>query len=97
MTKQEVIKRIREKSGVEGLVIRKVLEAYATVVKEALLEGVNVNFRNFGTFYLKHRAAKTARNITAGTTMIIPAHDIVAFKPANEFAEEITQRTEEKA
>lgn len=94
MTKQEVIKRIREKSGIEGLVVRKVLEAYASVVKEALLEGVSVNFRNFGTFYLKHRAAKTARNITANTTMIIPPHDIVAFKPSNELAEEITKRTE---
>ena len=39
----------------------------------------------FGSFIIKRRAEKAARNITKNTTMTIPAHDIPAFKPAKIF------------
>ena len=48
-------------------------------------KGENVYLRGFGSFILKRRAEKTARNISKNTTVIIPAHDIPAFKPAKEF------------
>ncbi len=47
----------------------------------------NVFLRGFGTFTIKHRAQKTARNISKNTTMVIDAHDIPAFKPAKSFIE----------
>ena len=40
-------------------------------------------------FIIKHRAEKTARNITKNTTMVIPAHNIPAFKPAKSFVEKV--------
>ena len=45
----------------------------------------NVYLRGFGTFIVKHRAKKTARNISKNTTLVIDAHDIPAFKPAKSF------------
>lgn len=93
MTKHEVIQQVSDVSGVEQTVIRSVLDAYFQVIKHSLMEGVSINFRKFGTFYLKHRAAKTARNISLNTTIIIPAHDIAAFKPSKEFAEELMKRS----
>jgi DNA-binding protein HU-beta len=45
----------------------------------------NVFLRGFGTFHVKRRAQKTARNISKNTTMVIEAHDIPAFKPAKSF------------
>lgn len=45
----------------------------------------NVFLRGFGTFTIKHRAQKTARNISKNTTMVIAAHDFPAFKPAKSF------------
>jgi len=41
--------------------------------------------RGFGSFIVKERAQKTARNISKNTTIIIPAHNIPAFKPAKTF------------
>ena len=41
------------------------------------------------TFIIKHRADKTARNISKNTTVIIPAHDIPAFRPAKEFMDQV--------
>ena len=45
----------------------------------------NVYLRGFGSFIVKKRAQKTARNISKNTTMIIPAHNIPVFKPSEEF------------
>lgn len=42
-----------------------------------------------GSFIIKHHAEKIARNISENTTMIIPAHNTPAFKPAKEFLKEM--------
>ena len=54
-------------------------------VKGSLAKGENVYLRGFGSFIVKKRAQKTARNISKNTTIIIPAHNIPAFKPAKTF------------
>ncbi len=58
-------------------------------VKDALSEGENVYFRGFGSFIVKERAEKTGRNISKNTTIIIPAHNIPAFKPAKTFVNKV--------
>ena len=45
----------------------------------------DVFLRGFGSFIVKHRAQKTARNISKNTTIVIEAHDYPAFKPAKSF------------
>ena len=54
-------------------------------VKESLSNDENVYLRGFGSFIVKKRAQKTARNISKNTTIIIPEHNIPAFKPAKTF------------
>jgi DNA-binding protein HU-beta len=48
-----------------------------------------VYLRGFGSFIVKKRAKKTARNISKNTTIIIPAHYIPAFKPAKSFVNKV--------
>lgn len=93
MTKIEIIKSVVKQTGVDKDIVAKVIDAYASTIKSALISGNTVNFRNFGTFYLKHRAVKTARNITKNTTIIIPEHKIVAFKPAKELADTVFENS----
>jgi DNA-binding protein HU-beta len=54
-------------------------------IKDALKKGNNVYLRGFGSFVIKKRAEKTARNISKNTTIIIPAHNVPSFKPAKTF------------
>lgn len=96
MTKSDIVKGIAKRTGIEREAVLAVVEAFALEVKDALISGNNVSMRGFGTFYLKHRAEKTARNMQANTTLIVPAHDIAAFKPAKEFAVTIKDKTTEK-
>lgn len=63
MTKSEIIKAIASKKGFDRDTVSKVLEAFTGEIKTALLDGKSVSMRGFGTFYLKHRAEKTARNM----------------------------------
>lgn len=94
MTKSEIIKAIATKKGIDRDTVSQVVEAFSSEIKLALLEGKNVSMRGFGTFYLKHRAEKTARNMQSNTTIIIPEHNIAAFKPAKEFAVSVKENSQ---
>ena len=59
------------------------------VVKTSLANHEPVYLRGFGSFIIKQRAEKTARDIHKEKTIIIPAHDIPAFKPAKTFVNEV--------
>ena len=55
----------------------------------SLAKNENVYLRGFGSFIVKKRAQKTARNISKNTTIIIPEHNIPSFKPAKTFLNEV--------
>lgn len=89
MTKADIVNSISQKTGIDKPTVLNIVEAFTTSVKEALANEENVYLRGFGSFILKKRAQKTARNISKNTTIIIPEHNIPAFKPAKTFMHEI--------
>ena len=89
MTKSEIVKEISARTGIDGKAVLAVVEGFINEVKTSLEE--NVYLRGFGSFIVKKRAQKTARNISKNTTMIIPAHNIPAFKPSDEFLKMVKQ------
>ena len=89
MTKAEIVSDIAKKTGVDKTTVLNTVEAFMSTVKESLANEENVYLRGFGSFILKKRAKKTARNISKNTTIIIPEHNIPAFKPAKTFMEDI--------
>jgi Bacterial nucleoid DNA-binding protein len=58
-------------------------------IKTSLTNKNNVYLRGFGSFIVKKRAKKVARNISKNTTITIPEHNIPAFKPAKSFAAKV--------
>ena len=56
-----------------------------------MIAGNDVFLRGFGSFIIKRRAEKTARNISKNTTIKIPAHNIPAFKPAKSFVNAVKE------
>lgn len=91
MTKAEVVAEIAKTTGIEKAAVLATVEKFMEVVKDSLAHGENVYLRGFGSFIVKQRAEKTARNISKNTTVIIPAHNIPAFKPADAFKEEVAK------
>ena len=91
MTKAEIVSDIAKKTGVDKTTVLNTVEAFMSTVKESLANEENVYLRGFGSFIVKTRSQKTARNISKGTTIIIPEHKIPAFKPAKVFMEQVKQ------
>lgn len=89
MTKADIVNQVADRTGVEKQTVLNVVEGFMESVKGSMVAGENVYLRGFGTFLLKQRAEKTARNISKGTTLKIPAHKIPAFKPAKSFAAKV--------
>jgi len=89
MTKAEIVNEIAKQTGIEKVTVQTVVESFMESVKGSLAAGNPVYLRGFGSFIIKHRAQKAARNITAKTTITIPEHDVPSFKPAKVFITEL--------
>lgn len=90
MTKAEIVTKIAKKTGLDKDEVLVVLEQFMTTVKDSLVNEEPVYLRGFGSFIVKERATKTARNISKDTAIIIPAHNIPAFKPAKTFIAQVS-------
>lgn len=86
MTKADIINQISDQSGIAKKDVTIVVEAFMEEVRNSVINNESVYLRGFGTFGRKHRAQKTARNISKNTTLVIDAHDIPSFKPSKAFS-----------
>jgi len=91
MTKADIVNEISKSTGIEKVTVQKTVEAFMETLKGANVKGKNVYLRGFGSFVVKKRAKKTARNISKNTTIIIPEHFIPSFKPAKSFVTKVKE------
>jgi DNA-binding protein HU-beta len=92
MTKAEAVSRVAEKTGIQKDEVEKILESFFVTIKHSLTQAENIYIRGFGSFIIKSRAEKTARNISLKSTIIVPAHNIPFFKPSDEFINLVKNR-----
>ena len=92
MTKADIIEQIVTSTGIAKKDVSATVEAFMAIIKDSLLEKKeNVYLRGFGSFVVKHRAQKTARDISKNKTIVIDAHDFPSFKPAKSPQDGYTQ------
>jgi DNA-binding protein HU-beta len=89
MTKADIVNEISKNTGIEKVTVQKTVEAFMETIKGSLVKGKNVYLRGFGSFVVRKRAEKTARNISKNTTIIIPEHFIPSFKPSKTFTSKV--------
>lgn len=94
MTKAEIIKKISVTTGIDPKTVSVVVESFMEEVRVSLADNKeDIFLRGFGSFIVKHRAQKTARNISKNTTLVIEAHDLPAFKPSKSFTARMQGKT----
>ena len=76
MTKADIVNEISKGTGVEKAQVQQIVEAFMESIKDSLTSNKNVYLRGFGSFIVKRRAEKVARNISKNTTITIPAHNL---------------------
>ncbi|MCK9204903.1 MAG: integration host factor subunit beta [Bacteroidales bacterium] len=92
MTKADIIARIVAETGIEKPTVTAIVESMMGTMEKSMIAGNEIFLRGFGSFILKKRAPKKARNISKGTIVNIPAHMIPAFKPCKEFVAEVKEK-----
>ena len=84
MTKADLVSAVAMQTGVDKSTTQAILDAAMRDVKNAVANDEPVFLRGFGTFNNKLRAQKLARNIARNTSVLVPAHKVVTFKPSPE-------------
>lgn len=87
MTKADIVSEVAKRTGVDKAEVLACVEGFMAVVKDSLEKDENVYLRGFGSFIVKRRAAKAARDIFKNTTITVPEHNVPAFKPSKSFVE----------
>ena len=95
MTKAEIINKIARETGIDRATVRTIVEAFIKDLKDTMTQGENVYLRGFGTFKVKKKAKKVARNISRNTTTVIPEHYAPAFKPSKAFIKAVADNVKE--
>jgi len=80
VTKKELVHRIAERTGVTKVVAKEVIQSFLNSIIDELAEGNRLEFREFGVFESRERAARLAQNPRTLEKVPVPAKRIVKFK-----------------
>ena len=84
LTKAEIIELIFPEVKVTKKNIQKVLDLFFVAVKDGLLDDQTIELRGFGTFEIKMRKGRKARNPKTGERVEVEDHGVATFRPGRE-------------
>ncbi len=84
MTKADLVEQIAQQTGVSRNHTAIIVDGMLDSVCKALSEGKHLEIRGFGTFKVRERRARRARNPRSGTEVLVPAKLVPVFKPSRE-------------
>lgn len=82
MTKQEIVDSVSGATGLTKVETETVMNGIMALIIDALSKNERVELRGFGTFAVKHRLPKKARNPGTGETIYLEERYVPTFKPA---------------
>ena len=92
MLKSEIINKLNLKfKSLSISDTEKLINLFFNKISYSLHQNRNIEIRGFGSFIVKTRAEKTGRNISKNVAVVIPAHNIPAFKPSKTFVNSVKQ------
>lgn len=92
MTKADIVNEISKSTGVDKATVLSTVESFMESIMNSMKSGENVYLRGFGSFVVKKRAAKAARDIQNDKTIIIPERFVPTFKPSQQFADDLREK-----
>jgi integration host factor beta subunit len=93
MTKADIVEKISATTGLTKKDTAMVINRFFEVITEALSDGNNIEIRGFGSFKVKTRRARKARNPRTGETVDVPERQVPTFKPSKELKDIIASKT----
>jgi len=91
MTKADLVEQVA--AALESRITKRdcglVVDALLDAVKDTLVRGDHIEIRGFGTFKVRHRKARTARNPRTGEAVAVPPRVVPVFKPSSHFSSRV--------
>lgn len=94
MTKADLVEQVAEAigPGVTKKDCAMVVDGLLNAVKQALADGEHIELRGFGTFKVRKRKARMARNPRTGESVEVPARHVPVFKPSKHLRSQVAKR-----
>lgn len=85
MTKADLVDKVASGTGLTKIETEAVVEGLFTSILDCLKEGKGIEIRGFGTFKVKKKTARQARNPKTGEKVYVPEHFVPIFKFSKDF------------
>jgi integration host factor beta subunit len=84
MTKAQIVEEIVQKTGLTKKDVAEAVDQFLKAISEALASGKHLEIRGFGTFKVKNRKSRMARNPRTGEPVPVPERNVPIFKVSKE-------------
>jgi nucleoid DNA-binding protein len=84
LTKAEIVEEVNEKLGLTKKDIARIIDLFFEIIKDGLKDGKHIELRGFGTFEVKTREEREARNPKTGESVVVPKRRVPYFRPGKE-------------
>tara|TARA_B100000315_G_scaffold6557_1_gene6630 strand:+ start:519 stop:806 length:288 start_codon:yes stop_codon:yes gene_type:complete len=91
MTKQEIVNTVSEATGLTKVETDTVMNGIMSTIVDSLANNERVELRGFGTFGVKHRMPKKARNPGTGEAIYLPERYVPTFKPSKNMRQRVNE------
>jgi nucleoid DNA-binding protein len=95
MTKADLVEELSARTGISRNQTAVIVDQLLDAVARALSEGKHLEIRGFGTFKVRERRARRARNPRSGSEVMVPAKLVPIFKPSKELRSAVMEDTPE--
>ncbi len=89
MRKLDLIKEIADKTGISQVKSEEILHTTLSIIMDEVNNNGEIKLNGFGSFKLKKRGPKKARNLKTGSVLVVPESLYPAFKPSKKFIESV--------
>ena len=91
MTKQDIVDVVSDATGLTKVETEAVMNGVMTTIIKSLTRNERVELRGFGTFGVKYRMPKKARNPGTGEAIYLPERYVPTFKPSKYMRSEVNE------
>jgi integration host factor subunit beta len=90
VTKKELIDRIAERTQAKRVSVKRIVQTFLDEITSELCKGNRLEFRDFGVFETRTRAARTAQNPKTLERVEVPVKRTVKFKMGRQMRENLS-------
>lgn len=96
MTKADIVDKVAGGTGLTKLETEAIIEGFFSTVIDALKHGRGIEIRGFGSYKVKKKNARNARNPKTGEKVFVGEHFVPTFKFSKEFKDAVDRGMKEK-